>query len=284
MPRVTSHRLRQQIEQLPSAQLQLGRFLLRNASEIPFLTVRDLAKRAGVAPATVTRICDSLGFSGFQTLQSHFKSMCYPTDPSHKVTQETAIERGQQLALQSVFHPETQQHLEAMAKQLFAGPCHVAGFRSAYSLSHYLSYLLHMVRHDVYLVPNVEHAALDHITLAKPEHVLVIFSTFPYASESVTVAEAALKAGLNLIAVTDSQDSPLVRLAHEAIVVDQVAMQYVPTRVSFFALIEVLIESGYALSDRKSRRELKQFMARVEKHAGYWTPEPLTNETGNYKR
>lgn len=274
----TIHKLRQQIELLPGVQQQLGRFVLRHGSEVPFLSVRSLAQRANVAPATVTRLSHALGFPGYRELRAFFKAVFYQKQTSNTRTQDSAIESGQSLALQSVFSLDTQLHLKAIAAMIFNAPCHVAGFRSAYSLSHYLSYLLHMVRHDVYLVPSTETAALDHVTLAKPEHVLVIFSTFPYAAESVALAEAALKAGLIIIAVTDSQDSPLVSLAHDAIVVDQVAMQYISTRVSFFALIEFLIESGCALSDRKSRRELKQFRARIDKHAGYWTPDGASGE------
>ncbi|NBR74433.1 MAG: hypothetical protein EBT74_00690 [Gammaproteobacteria bacterium] len=78
---------------------------------------------------------------------------------------------------------------------------------------------------------------------------------------------------MRIIAVTDSSESPLCALAHEVVVMDQILMDYIPSRISFFALIEYLVESGCSLQDRKSRRELKQFRHEMEKLSGYWSPE-----------
>jgi len=54
---------------------------------------------------------------------------------------------------------------------------------------------------------------------------------------------------------------------------DRIVMDYIPSRISFFALIEYLVGSGCGLQDRKSRRELKQFRYQMEKRSGYWSPE-----------
>ena len=94
---------------------------------------------------------------------------------------------------------------------------------------------------------------------AKPDHVLVVFSTHPYASQSIKVAGLAKVSDLKIVAVIDSSESPLGTLAHEVVVMDQILMDYTSTRILFFALIEYLVESGCSLQDRKSRRELKQF-------------------------
>jgi DNA-binding MurR/RpiR family transcriptional regulator len=177
------------------------------------------------------------------------------------------------VALASVFAPEKREQLDRIARLIFESPCHVAGFRSAYSLSHYLAYLLNMIQHNVFLVPNSESAAYDHLMLARPDHVLVVFSTHPYASQSIKVARLAKESDLRIIAVTDSSESPLCALAHEVVVMDQILMDYIPSRISFFALIEYLVESGCSLQDRKSRRELKQFRHQMEKLSGYWSPE-----------
>jgi len=130
-----------------------------------------------------------------------------------------------------------------------------------------------MIQHNVFLVPNSESAAYDHLMLARPDHVLVVFSTHPYASQSIKVARLAKESNLRIIAVTDSSESPLCALAHEVVVMDQILMDYIPSRISFFALIEYLVESGCSLQDRKSRRELKQFRHEMEKLSGYWSPE-----------
>lgn len=267
------HAIKAKIESCPPTQQRVGRYLLRHGAEIPFLSVRELAARSGVTPSTVMRLMKSLRFAGYSDLQTVFRREYLGPSEAITTAKENEHERSFRVALASVFAPEKREQLDRIARLIFESPCHVAGFRSAYSLSHYLAYLLNMIQHNVFLVPNSESAAYDHLMLARPDHVLVVFSTHPYASQSIKVASLAKESDLRIIAVTDSSESPLCVLAHEVVVMDQILMDYIPSRISFFALIEYLVESGCSLQDRKSRRELKQFRHQMEKLSGYWSPE-----------
>jgi DNA-binding MurR/RpiR family transcriptional regulator len=269
------HAIRAKIEGCPPTQQRVGRFMLRHGSDIPFLSVRQLAARSGVTPSTVMRLVKSLRLDNYQSLQSIFRREFLGTSQPPSTVKESEHEHSFRVALGSVFVSEKREQLDRIARLIFQSPCHVAGFRSAYSLSHYLAYLLNMIQHNVFLVPNSESAAFDHLMLARPDHVLVIFSTHPYASQSIKVAKMAKETGIRIVAVTDSSESPLCALAHEVVVMDQISMNYIPSRISFFAWIEYLVETGCGLQDRKSRRELKHFKDHMEKLSGYWSPDPL---------
>ena len=269
------HAMRAKIEECPSTQQRVGRFMLRHGADVPFLSVRQLAVRSGVTPSTVMRLVKSLRLDNYQTLQSIFRREFLGTSQTSPFPKESEHEHSFHFALGSVFVPEKREQLERIARLMFQSPCHVAGFRSAYSLSHYLAYLLNMIQLNVFLVPNSETAAFDHLMLARPDHVLMIFSTHPYASQSIKVAKMAKETGIRIVAVTDSSESPLCTLAHEVVVIDQVSMNYIPSRISFFAWIEYLVETGCGLQDRKSRRDLKHFKDHIEKLSGYWSPDPL---------
>lgn len=270
------HAIRAKIEGCPPTQQRVGRFMLRHGSEIPFLSVRQLATRSGVTPSTVMRLIKSLRLESYQSLQTIFRREFLGTSQPSSTSRESEHEHSFRVAMGSVFVPEKREQLDRIASLIFNSPCHVAGFRSAYSQAHYLAYLLNMIQHNVFLVPNSENAAFDHLMLARPDHVLVIFSTHPYASQSIKVAQVAKETGIRIVAVTDSSESPLCTLAHEVVVMDQISMNYIPSRMSFFALIEYLVETGCGLQDRKSRRELKHFKDHMEKLSGYWSPEPLS--------
>ena len=269
------HAMRAKIEGCPSTQQRVGRFMLRHGADVPFLSVRQLAVRSGVTPSTVMRLVKSLRLDNYQTLQSIFRREFLGTSQTSPFSKESEHEHSFHFALGSVFVPEKREQLERIARLIFQSPCHVAGFRSAYSLSHYLAYLLNMIQLNVFLVPNSETAAFDHLMLARPDHVLMIFSTHPYASQSIKVAKMAKETGIQIVAVTDSSESPLCALAHEVVVMDQISMNYIPSRISFFAWIEYLVETGCGLQDRKSRRDLKHFKDHIEKLSGYWSPDPL---------
>jgi DNA-binding MurR/RpiR family transcriptional regulator len=272
LPVMNVHALKARIDSLPRTQQIVGRYLLRHGSDIPFLSVRELSSRAGATPSTVMRLVKSCRFEGYKALQESFKTHFINNASPRLLNSETEHEQTFRLALDSLFSVGQVEQLDRIARLIFQSPCHVAGFRSAYSLSHYLAYLLNMIQHNVFLVPNSESAAFDHLMLAKPDHLLLIFSTSPYASQSVKIATMARESGVRVIAITDSADSPLSDLANELMLVDQVSMNYIPTRISFFALIEYLVETGCSLQDRKSRKELKLFQHHIEQFSGYWAP------------
>ena len=268
------HAVRVKIDTCPPTQQRVGRYMLRHGSDIPFLSVRKLASRSGVTPSTVMRLIKSLRLENYPSLQEIFRREYLGASHAPITLNETEHQRTFRVAMASVFVPEKREQLDRVARLIFQSPCHVAGFRSAYSLSHYLAYLLNMIQHNVFLVPNSESAAFDHLMLAGPDHVLVLFSTHPYASQSINVARMAKDIGIRIVAVTDSSESPLCGLADEVVVMDQISMDYIPSRISFFALVEYLVETGCGGQDRKSRRELKHFRDHMEQLAGYWSPDP----------
>ncbi len=247
--------------------------MLRHGPDVPFLSVRQLAACSGVTPSTVMRLIKSLRIDSYNSLQTIFRKEFLGPSEVNTSPKESDHEHSSRVALGSVFGRQKREQLDRIARLIFQSPCHVAGFRSAYSLSHYLAYLLNMIQHNVFLVPNSESAAFDHLMLARPDHVLVIFSTHPYAAQSIKVAKMAKETGIRIVAVTDSSQSPLCALAHEVVVMDQISMNYIPTRISFFAWIEYLVETGCGLQDRRSRRELKHFRDQMEKLSGYWSPD-----------
>ncbi|MGB2317159.1 MAG: MurR/RpiR family transcriptional regulator [Litorivicinaceae bacterium] len=267
------HAIRAKIEDCPPTQQRVGRFMLRHGPDVPFLSVRKLAACSGVTPSTVMRLIKSLRIDSYNSLQTIFRKEFLGPSEVNTSPKESDHEHSSRVALGSVFGRQKREQLDRIARLIFQSPCHVAGFRSAYSLSHYLAYLLNMIQHNVFLVPNSESAAFDHLMLARPDHVLVIFSTHPYAAQSIKVAKMAKETGIRIVAVTDSSQSPLCALAHEVVVMDQISMNYIPTRISFFAWIEYLVETGCGLQDRRSRRELKHFRDQMEKLSGYWSPD-----------
>ena len=267
------HAIRAKIEGCPPTQQRVGRFMLRHGPDVPFLSVRKLAACSGVTPSTVMRLIKSLRIDSYNSLQTIFRKEFLGPSEVNTSPKESDHEHSSRVALGSVFGRQKREQLDRIARLIFQSPCHVAGFRSAYSLSHYLAYLLNMIQHNVFLVPNSESAAFDHLMLARPDHVLVIFSTHPYAAQSIKVAKMAKETGIRIVAVTDSSQSPLCALAHEVVVMDQISMNYIPTRISFFAWIEYLVETGCGLQDRRSRRELKHFRDQMERLSGYWSPD-----------
>jgi DNA-binding MurR/RpiR family transcriptional regulator len=64
-----SSRIRAALPQLPGAMAKIGMLLLEDPSLPLRLSITELAGRAGASPATVTRFCRSIGYTGYPALR-----------------------------------------------------------------------------------------------------------------------------------------------------------------------------------------------------------------------
>lgn len=55
---------------LTKGQKKVATYILRNPEEVAFLTSKKLGKNAGVSEATVIRLANALGISGFSEIQN----------------------------------------------------------------------------------------------------------------------------------------------------------------------------------------------------------------------
>ena len=266
--------LTSKLDLLPSVQQRFMHFCLRHGAEIPFLSVRLLAQKANVAPSTIMRTIRSLEIESYGELQDFFRAEYVAQKIGVSKLPRTEQEIVFQSSIASVFAPENQKSIHRIADKIFQSPILVAGFRSSYSLAYYFAYLMGMVKYPCTLVPNYESATYDQISIVSQDHHLLVFASHPYSSQSVKLSQFAEEMGLAVIAITDSDQSPLIPLASDSIVVDQIQMTYFPSQISFFSVIEYLIEIGCGKQDRRIRKNLKLFKQNIEKRSGYWVPNP----------
>ena len=59
-----------QFEGLPAQQQAAASFFLDHLKDVPFLSVPELARRARVSEATIVRLAQRLGYSGFSDLKA----------------------------------------------------------------------------------------------------------------------------------------------------------------------------------------------------------------------
>ena len=64
-----SSRIRGALTQMPEGMAKVGTLLLEDPSLPLRLSITELAKRAGTSPATVTRFCRAIGYTGYLALR-----------------------------------------------------------------------------------------------------------------------------------------------------------------------------------------------------------------------
>lgn len=217
---------------------QTARFLLDHPQEVAFATVAQLAQQAGVTPSTLIRFSNSFGFSGFSEMQQLFRARLFDELPNYNeriravrsATGETPdstqllweFAEANQEALNQLPNRINSLHLES-ALDIFeqARAIHVMGARRSFVVASYMSYALHHIEKPAFLVNGLGGMYGEQVQSIDRGDALLVVSFAPYAQESRDVAEAAHQRGIPLVVITDSNLSPLVKLANVALLVHE---------------------------------------------------------------
>jgi len=186
-----------------------------------------------VQPSAVVRFAKHFGFSGYSELQALFRAdaarqlsaqhdyqdrirglIASGNEPrsgarlAHEVI-EGSIESLQ--ALQRGLPPE--QFEAAVDLMLDAPSLWLAASRRAFPVGAYLAYALQHTEKPVHWLHGLGAMQKGELRALSPGDVMLAVSFEPYAPETLEVVDAALARGARLLALTDSQLSPLASRA-----------------------------------------------------------------------
>ncbi|WP_151717487.1 MurR/RpiR family transcriptional regulator [Gemmobacter serpentinus] len=228
-------RLAELADTLPKRLRQCADHIAANIDRIAVSTVAELAAGADVPPSALMRFCQIMGFSGFSEMQKMFRDAYSPGFPDYATRLQNLRggANGSPAALLAEFVEAGRASLEMLAKSADeaaleqavallsrAETVHVAGFRRAFPVASYLSYVF-----DKMSVPSMLHdgvGKLDHRHALRQGDALVAITFTPYSEETLTMAADAQARGLPVVALTDNLTSPLARHAAAVVTVPEV--------------------------------------------------------------
>lgn len=252
----------QQFDSL-SPQLQAAaRFVVDHPNDVLIRSMRHVADLAGVPPSTLVRLARQLGYDGWPALKDNFAHALGLDHP------QGYADRAQRLTGQAHTHPladelfdahsanleRTRQHsapvLVPLAQCLqSAHQVFVAGFRASYPLAFALQYGYRLFRDSVHAVDGHAHNLEMQLRPVGAADVLVAISFAPYSRECLEVARIAQERGARIVALTDSEASPLARMADHAALFAVDSPSFFPSVAAGMALVEALLEQLVALGD-----------------------------------
>ena len=243
-------------EHLTPRQQVGARYILDHSQDVALVSMRELSKRAGVPPATMTRLAQRMGFDGFDDLRSLYAdSMRRRSDgfadratelvDRWKAKGESAI--GADLCdavARQIDGLRTAGNLDAIAAaaQRVAASRRIftLGQRSSYPVAHHLAYLLGLIGCDARLVDAPGGSGADHLQTAGADDLLIVVTIRPYARASLILTELAAARGVPVVAITDSVLSPIAPHATATLVVGVETPSFFHSMVPAFTTIEVL--------------------------------------------
>lgn len=271
-------RIGEMMEGLTLKQQLVARYMLQHPEKIGFLSIREFAEEVGVSIATVSRFAAQLGYSGYEELGREVQQRLQyemSTLARLRMLSDVTVHSGNapQAAFDRVVDLEAQNllllgrlpgrdRLQRCIEWLHdAERVIVVGSMGSTALVEYLAYALGKVRKGVRLVSSAS-AASDWLALSEtgPGTAVVLISFPRYQRRTIMIGEHARSRGCRVIAITDSESSPIARLAGLAIPVPI----SVSTIVDSFAAPIVLIHGLIVEYGERYRGEVQRHLQDFE--------------------
>ncbi len=240
-----------------SPQLQAAaRFVVDHPNEVVVHSMRTIAEHAGLQPATLVRLAQALGYAGWPELKSAFAvDLGLQDAKSYAQRARQLAARGREANLAGELFAAQRHNLELTEARLGTGlraaarllrqarRVHVAGFRASYAIACSFAYGYRLFRHTVQLVDGQGGGLEMQQRAIERGDALVVISFAPYSREAQQVMEAALAAGAKVLALTDSEASPLALQAHVALLFAADSPSFFPSIAAAIATSDALLEA-----------------------------------------
>jgi DNA-binding MurR/RpiR family transcriptional regulator len=215
---------------LPRRLTQVASYAIEHPDEIAFGTVASIALAAEVQPSTLVRFAQSMGYQGFSDLQDVFRSrlrdriLNYDERIEHlrqhdlNATKATVIFGGFSEAAEKSLHDlrekldpvKLEEAVNMLAK---ADTIYLIGLRRSFPITSYMSYAFGKLGIRNHLIGAMGGLAQEDVSFATNKDAVLAISFTPYASETVSLTQAAAARQVPIIAITDSPFSPLAPLS-----------------------------------------------------------------------
>jgi DNA-binding MurR/RpiR family transcriptional regulator len=240
-----------------SVQLQTGaRYVLDRPRDVALLSMREQARRAGVQPATMTRLAKRLGMDGYDEVRELYAAAVRDGDlgfagkagaqvVSQKLRGDKALAadmlRSMARQIERLATPDSLDRIAAAARTLAsARRIYCLGLRSSHCVAWHLHYVLSLVGEKSVHIDGVAATGADAMAKATSRDVLLVASVLPYTRLTVELAEYAVEQGVQVVAITDSEVAPLAQIAQHVIVVPTESPSFFHAMSPAFAVAEVL--------------------------------------------
>lgn len=271
-------------------QKQIARFILEHYDKAAFMTASRLGVTVGVSESTVVRFATELGYDGYPHLQRALQEMIRNKLTSVQRMEVAGDRMGGRDVLQTVLHADTDMirvTLDEIDRDAFQGAVdalmgakriYILGVRSSSALASFLGFYFNLLFENVTLVhTNSVSEIFEQVLRAGPGDVLFGISFPRYSKRTLSAMKYARDRGARVIALTDSQLSPLARVADHVLLARSDMASFVDSLVAPLSVINALIVA-VGMSRRDEIEQTFNKLERIwEEYDVYEKPEDDIN-------
>jgi DNA-binding MurR/RpiR family transcriptional regulator len=267
--------------ELPENQRKVADFLVQHIREAPFLSVMEIEDRSGASKATVVRLAQSLGFSGFLEMRG---KLIKRVQSQMRITEMFPLlpRTGREETLTAVADQDVRninETINQLDRKVFgdvarmilnAARVYTLGLGISSLMARILAYSLSQVAiRSTSLVHDYE-TFIEQIHQFDRSDLIIAFSFPPYSKETIEVARAAAKRKTSIVAVTDRVTSPVSAYAARVLPVVSQNMLFTNSFSAISVIINALTTEVALLNKAKALKNLKESEKLLERTGHYY--------------
>ena len=244
-PPINAERLLQQItdeyDALPRQLKRIASYISQQSDRIMVDRISDIARECEVHPSAIVRFSQRFGFRGFSEMQALFRSAyTHKASPVQNYQQRirSMIANQSQPASAGDLAREcidaTRSGIERLGRELDdaafekavdlivnADNIYVVGVRRSFAVADYLVYNLQHTQKKIHLVSGLGGSYREQMRSVRANDLVIAISFVPYAKETQHCLRFARQQQANTLILTDSHLSPLAKLVHIVLLVNE---------------------------------------------------------------
>lgn len=245
--------IRQKANTLTDAERRVADVIQESEEIVALFTASEIATRANVSEATVTRLARSLGFS-FSEMQRLARQTVLNRLDSQVTDRlgdaETTLQ--DQDLLPQVLKKDVQNLKDTfsrLSRSVFnelvsdiveARHIYVVGCRSSSAMARLLGFCLEILREGVFVqTGHIED--IDQFLDASDDDIMIAITVARYVRQTLTFVDIASGKDMKVYAVTDSLVSPIAKRTDRIFVIKNDSLSIVPTSVPIGSLIHAIV-------------------------------------------
>ena len=265
--------LESQMSTFSKGQRLIAKYVIDNYDKAAYMTASKLGAEVNVTESTVVRFANELGFEGYPDFQHSLQEYVRTKLTSFQRIEVTNNLLGDSDILTKVLVADSdniRHTLEGLDRDEFetsvdkiinAKNVYILGVRSSSYLAGFLSYNLNMIFDNVRLVQTTSGNEMFEQIMNIGEDDVMIGISFPrYSKRIINAVDYAKSKGANVIAISDSELSPIAHQADHVLVAKNEMVSFVDSLAAPMSLINAII---VAIA-KKKQDELSVRLRRLE--------------------
>lgn len=266
------------------SQRLIGGYIVQHYEKAAYMTAAKLGLAVNVSESTVVRFAIEMGYEGYPEMQKALQNYSKNRLTALQRLDITSDRVAPDNVLKTVLHQDIERIRatvemtsgevfdEAVDKILSAKNIYIFGAMSSNVLARFMDNYFRFIFDNVHFVRPVNTSGIyEQLIRMGKDDVLIVISFPRYSQSTVNAASYAASCGADIIAITDSESSPLAANADQLLLAKSDMVSFADSLVAPLSVINAIIAAvGF-----RRRKELSETLSRLEE---------MWDENGAYKK